>query len=220
MAVDIDNVKHVFLTLVLSFESKFKIDQDFIPLYRKKMACRRCFMISHAILAETAICSWTETPKMPYHLPHIAYATIAVTSIIGMDRWSNGNKTIKKIYKHAMYFQSIFVLPLITTSLWLNNDCNLELSLLWAVIPIFPFLYYLSWEELSVEVEENFNELALIPLVSLSFMKENIYGLATAIAYDLAQFCFKHGDAFDIPHIAFGNYCLCFFLYFARKALN
>lgn len=63
--------------------------------------------------------------------------------------------------------------------------------------------------------------LNVISMAVVSFMTENYWGLAAAASFVIAHFCIKdEGDVHDIPAQDLYNYGMCFFAYFALRALG
>ncbi|RZC36588.1 hypothetical protein BDFB_012149 [Asbolus verrucosus] len=181
--------------------------------------------LSHLVLAGTGICCLVHIRGQPLNCPHVTFGIITVNSVIGIWRWGNpdyGDKT-DGIYKFTSYLQYLFALPCITTTVWLISGYERTFSCAWALLPLGALIFYFI--ENSTDTRDTLMEilipLGLIALGVVSFLAENYYGIATAISYAIDHYCvLKQERNYDIPAQDLYNYGVCFFLYFALRAIG
>jgi hypothetical protein len=90
--------------------------------------------------------------------------------------------------------------------------CLIQIKLLEALVPIFPLLCYLVNADLDLPLAELLILFNLVGLGVVCFVKEIQYGLAATLAYTISHCC--------IRQLALYNYGLCFFAYFALRAIG
>ncbi|CAH1367202.1 hypothetical protein MTP99_008455 [Tenebrio molitor] len=169
--------------------------------------------LSHAILAGTGIYCLIQIKDQNFICPHVTYGLIAINNIIGVYRWaSDYNTKILEVYRFTAYCQLLFALPCITTTVWLQNGYSKDWSWAWALVPIFPLLCYLVNADLDLPLAELLILFNLVGLGVVCFVKEIQYGLAATLAYTISHCC--------IRQLALYNYGLCFFAYFALRAIG
>ncbi|KAJ3647308.1 hypothetical protein Zmor_019192 [Zophobas morio] len=177
---------------------------------------------SSAILAATSFICWTrlQVPPAPKCL-HLTFASVTCTAFFAVEIENDrDDKVARRNYRRARHFQTFFALPSFTTALWLTSSYSSHIFA-WCLtlLQIFPFLYYIKMP-FTLEVDELFNELALMPALVITLSEENYYGTACAMAYDFGRFCLKYGKAFQVPHVCVSNYFLCLFVLLASKAVD
>lgn len=117
--------------------------------------------------------------------------------------------------------QLLFAVPCITTTIWLGNGYDRYLSWAWTILPMIPLVCYLADASTDDKLEEAVIPLNLIALGVVSFLAENYYGIATAISYAIDHYLvLKQGQQYDIPAQDLYNYGLCFFAFFALRAIG
>lgn len=126
---------------------------------------------------------------------------------------------MEKLYKFTSYLQFLFAVPCITTTIWLSNGYDRYLSWAWSIVPCVSLILYglNSSDERIDEVLVPFN---LLATGVVSFLSENYYGIASAVSYAINHYIVvKEGANYDIPAQDLYNYGLCFFAYFALRAI-
>lgn len=87
---------------------------------------------------------------------------------------------------------------------------------------MIPLVFYLADSSRDEKLEEAVIPINIIALGVVSFLAENYYGIATAVSYAIDHYIvLKQGESFEsIPAQDLYNYGLCFFAYFALRALG
>jgi hypothetical protein len=179
--------------------------------------------LSHIVLAGTGIYCLVQIKGSQLHLPHFTFGIITINSLIGVWRWGNPDYGEKAdgLYKFTSYLQLLFAVPCITTTIWLGNGYDRYLSWAWTILPMIPLVCYLADASTDDKLEEAVIPLNLIALGVVSFLAENYYGIATAISYAIDHYLvLKQGQQYDIPAQDLYNYGLCFFAFFALRAIG
>ncbi|EFA03612.1 uncharacterized protein LOC658581 [Tribolium castaneum] len=179
---------------------------------------------SHLVLAGTGIYCLVQIKDAHFHCPHITFGLITVNSLIGLWRWGNpeyGDKA-ERLYSFTSYLQLLFALPCITTTEWLGYGYDRYLSWAWTILPTIPLVCYLVDASSDEKLEEAIIPINLIALGVVCFLAENYYGIAAAVSYAIDHYIvLKQGESLEsIPAQDLYNYGLCFFAYFALRAIG
>ncbi|RZC35900.1 hypothetical protein BDFB_013399 [Asbolus verrucosus] len=177
-----------------------------------KMSENLSVALSHMLLAGTGIYCLIQIKDDSVFLPHATFGIITVHNIIAVWRWgSDQGLRVNDIYNFTSYTQLLFALPCITTTLWLANGYQREISWAWAIVPMIPFVCYLinDFDMTLIEIMVLLNSAAV---GAVSFKAGNNFGIAAAVAYAISHFC--------INRFVVYNCGLCFFAYFSLRALG
>ncbi|XP_060517089.1 uncharacterized protein LOC132696341 [Cylas formicarius] len=184
--------------------------------------------LSHIILAGTAFYCLKFTNKSNLQFARLSFGILGVNSVLGVWRWGNpsyGHK-IEKLYRLTSILQDLLALPLIVTNIWLNYHYSLELAYAHTLVALFPLLAYL-YNTRNIDVVDGFLAANCISLGLISLTNQNHYGLTTMVSFTLNYFFIKRdvmgylpGSYYDVPTQDLYNYSMCFFAYFALKAVS
>lgn len=85
---------------------------------------------------------------------------------------------------------------------------------------VIPFAAYIADKSRSDNIIDLIIFVNIISCAVISYQIDNHYGIATALAFAVNHFYIRKQDKiFDVPSRDFYNYALCFFTYFAYKAV-
>ncbi|KAI4464788.1 sox transcription factor [Holotrichia oblita] len=179
--------------------------------------------LSHMILAGTGLyCMIQYRHGEICQLPCATFGIIITNSVLGIWRWGNpdhGDK-IEKPYNFTFFLQSIFVMPFIAGQMWLMNGYERAIAYLHPMLSCIPLTAYFVDKNNKEDVIDLLMVLSVLSCGALSYQINNYYGMAAAISFSLNHFYINNKDnIFDVPGRDFYNYALCFFTYFAYRAV-
>ncbi|KAL3282446.1 hypothetical protein HHI36_005632 [Cryptolaemus montrouzieri] len=174
--------------------------------------------LSHAILAGTSIyCLMEHTTDMGI----ICYGLIATNSILGLWRWGNpdAESMSKSMYDTTSIAQEMLSIGAVAAEIWTTSTILPEFWWAEIALPIVPLSMYFLEKDFR-DIENGIMAINGISIVFVSIMTSNWWGVAAAASYLWGYLYVKdRGSIRDIPAIDLINYELCFFSYFALRAL-
>lgn len=181
--------------------------------------------LSHIVLAGTSLYCLKILHIYKLHFAKLSYGLIALNSLLGIWRWGNptyGYK-IDKLYNFTSKIQDLLVFPGIVTTIWLKYHYSFELASAHIFVSLIPLLIYL-YDSKKNKVIDSFLGSNVFSLFYISLMKENYYGLTTALSFTLNYFFIKRDILLylpvEVPTQDLFNYSMCFFSIFALKAVQ
>lgn len=126
------------------------------------------------------------------------------------------------MYGFTTAVQDLFVLPLVAATLLEKYGYPRDYIYATLSVPVIPLLSYLiGYETVKTESEKLIAVLGCAGIAWLSFINDNYYGMATCASYIMISFFVKEsGDnSLKIPTQDLCNYAMCFFSYFALRAI-
>ena len=89
-------------------------------------------------------------------------------------------------------------------------------------MPLIPLVCHLADSSSDEKIEELVIPINIIAVGVVAFMAENYWGVAAAVSYAINHYIvLKQGDSLEgIPAQDLYNYGLCFFAYFALRAIG
>lgn len=111
-------------------------------------------------------------------------------------------------------------MPCIAGQIWLMNGYEQILAYLHPMLSCIPFTAYFADKNKCGDVIDFLMFLSIMSCGVLSHQTNNYYGVAAAVSFTLNHFYIKNTDQiYDVPGRDFYNYALCFFAYFAYRAV-
>lgn len=111
-------------------------------------------------------------------------------------------------------------MPCITGQIWLMSDYERVMAYLHPMLSCIPLTAYFVDKNKNDDVIDFLMFLNVISCGVLSYQVDNHYGVAAAVSFMLNHFYIKNRDQiFDVPGRDLYNYALCFFAYFAYRAV-
>lgn len=177
--------------------------------------------LSHLCLAGTSIhCMYWHYSELNFGTACFSY--LIINSLIGIWRWGNpeAGDAVRNIYNHLTIIQNLVVLPCCAAELWFLSEFPYPYTFAHFIPPALAWQLYLYDGDYSSL--HNISVISTgISLAYVSFTKANWYGLAAAISYFLNHFAIKDQEKFQsVPPLDLYNYGLCFFAFFALRAMN
>ncbi|CAH0557589.1 unnamed protein product [Brassicogethes aeneus] len=178
--------------------------------------------LSHLVLAGTGAYCLKSVYGGDLKFSHGCFGIIIVNNLLGL--WTNGNPrygdSVYKIFRITREMQDLFVLPFVTTTLWLNYSYRWEYSYAHAIAPVFPFITFLV-DKKAYELTNLILTCSLASMTVISFLHDNYYGLVASVSYMFDYFLKKEDNEtfLDIPTQDLSNYIMCFFAYFSLHAM-
>ncbi|KAK4878981.1 hypothetical protein RN001_007127 [Aquatica leii] len=185
------------------------------------MSHRYSTALSHLVLAGTSIYCLHAYYGGELKLPCASYTIIITNSLLGTWRWGNPDygDSVENIYNFTTFLQGITSLPFVVAQVWLNQGYPFELAICHAGASLIPFSLYLA-DKSKEDITDAIIAIGGISLGVTSLLQGNYFGVAASVSYLFNHFVLREGQLdIDLPIIDLYNYGLCFFCYFALRAL-
>ncbi|CAH1970656.1 unnamed protein product [Acanthoscelides obtectus] len=178
--------------------------------------------LSHIILAGTGVYCYLAVKDSPHFFAQCSFGVIVANSLLGVWRWGNPSYgyDADSIYRMTSVVQDVVALPFIACETLLNYGYQKEMAYCDAAMSALPLLLYFA-------DRDSDDLLGLVILANalgfgvLSFMNQNYFGIAASVSYIFAHFSIRknYRSYFDIHSQDLYNYALCFYAYFAIRAV-
>lgn len=180
--------------------------------------------LSHIFLSGTGLYCLKTLNRYRLPFAKVSFGVIVFNSLLGIWRWGNptyGDK-VDKFYKFTLKLQDVLVLPGIVTTIWLKYSYSQELACAHTIVSLLPLIIYL-YDDKKQEVMDGLLGGNIFSLAVVSYYHENFYGITTAMSYILNYFLIKRNVIvnfpLEVPTQDLFNYSMCFFAFFALKAV-
>lgn len=120
---------------------------------------------------------------------------------------------MRKPSEYFEFFQSVIVLPFLTTEIWLKYGVfRKEGAWAHAIIGAIPAVLYVANKRVKKELIDTVQGAAAISLGIVGVLNENYYAVGAAVLFALAYFNFKsHSNCFDFNCQDMFNYAVSAF---------
>ncbi|XP_050306825.1 uncharacterized protein LOC126743663 [Anthonomus grandis grandis] len=180
--------------------------------------------LSHIFLAGISIYCWKNVNR-DWPFPQVAFGIIAFHSLLGVWKWGNptyGQK-IDRLYGLTTTLQDLLVLPCIVTTLWLKYSYSLNFVISHSTLTLLPLALLLQSHQ-KFDVIDVFLLGNVLSSFVVSYFNDNQFGVSVTLSYILSYFIIKrdmiNSLPMDVPIQDLFNYSMCFFCYFALKAVQ
>ncbi|CAG9860301.1 unnamed protein product [Phyllotreta striolata] len=155
-------------------------------------------------------------------LSKCSFIIVIVNSVIGIWRYGNPvyGQAVDKLHKVTTAVQDLVVLPMIVAILMEKYNCHIEMIYGCLAAPVIPLICsIIGTDTLKTDFEKLVTFFGCAGVAYLCYMNNNYYGAATCLSSIIKVFC-SDDNSLKIPSQDLRNYAMCFFTYFALKAIT
>ncbi|XP_017767905.1 PREDICTED: uncharacterized protein LOC108556342 [Nicrophorus vespilloides] len=185
------------------------------------MSHNYCTSLSHLVLSIVSITCFKKINSLESNngLTMSGFVIIILHSLLGVWKWGNPlhGRAVDKPYKFVGFLKEMLAFPCIVGQLWFKLNGNAVVAYLHPLVSLIPFILR-SRKMSRFGNKDTFMLMEIFSCCLVSFMTENYFGVACAIAYGLNHFLIQD-EYLNMPSIDIYNYAFCFFTYFSYRAL-